>query len=227
MNAPIRLAAVLAAGVLVSACGPRRLAVIAPVGDPRGAATELERETRLEEPVQITFAWSLNEDRQRHRGRGVARVEPPYRARLDLFTTDLELVLSAALIDGELRLPPGSREDILPPTDLMWGALGIFRPHGARLIGADELEGGAMRLSYVYEDGTELQYEVVSGLLSSLELLDDGHVVQRVEVANGADSRYPVEAKYRNLTAFRELTLVRESLEPVEAFDPDIWDPAQ
>jgi hypothetical protein len=198
--------------------------VIAPLGDPATAATDIERETRLDEPVQITFEWSLSEARQRHRGRGVARVEAPYKARLDLFTTDLELVLSAALVDGELRLPPGSRDDILPPTDLMWAALGIVRPHGARLIGGDELEGSAMRLRYAYDDGTELHYEVVAGLLSSVELLDDGHVVQRVEVSNEG-GRYPVEAKYRNLTAFRELTIVRESLERVDAFDAGIWDP--
>lgn len=217
----------LLATALASACGPRRLAVIAPLGDPNGAAAELERDTRLEEPVQITFAWSLNEDRQRHRGRGVARVEPPYRARLDLFTTDLELVLSAALVDGELRLPPDSRDDILPPTDLMWGALGIFRPHDARLLGADELEGGAVRLRYVYEDGMELEYEVLDDLIHTLELMDGGHVVQRVELTNGADSRYPLEARYRNLTAFRELTIVREGIERKDSFDPDIWDPSR
>jgi hypothetical protein len=81
-----------------------------------------------------------------------------------------------------------------------------------------------MRLRYAYDDGTELHYEVVAGLLSSVELLDDGHVVQRVEVSNEG-GRYPVEAKYRNLTAFRELTIVRESLERVDAFDAGIWDP--
>jgi len=233
MRPPLRrdgrahLAAASAAVLLLSACGPHRLAVIAPIGDPASAANDVERETRLGEPVQITFEWSLNEARQRHRGRGVARVEPPYKARLDLFTTDLELVLSAALVDGELRLPPGSRDDILPPTDLMWGALGVLRPHGARLIGGDELEGNGMRLRYAYDDGTEVHYEVVAGLLSSLELLDDGHVVQRVELSNDPGSRYPVQAKYRNLTAFRELTIVRESLESVDAFDAAIWDPTE
>jgi len=200
--------------------------VIGPVTDADGAAATLSQETRLEEPLQIVFAWRLNEARQRHEGRGVARIEPPYRARLDLFTNDGETVLSAALVDGELRLPPGSRDDILPPTDLMWGTLGIFRPHGVRLLGGDVLEGDAMRLRYAYENGTELHYEVMAGLLSSLELLEDGHVVQRVEVDMAGDGRYPVEATYRNLTAFRELTIVRESLERHETFDPLTWDPA-
>ena len=211
---------------LTLACGGGRLAVIGPVTDANGAAGELEQDTRLQEPLQIVFAWRLNEARQRHRGRGVARIEPPYRARLDLFTDDGETVMSAALVDGDLRMPPGSRDDILPPTDLMWGTLGIFRPHGVRLLGGDVLEGDAMRLRYAYEDGTELHYEVMSGLLRSLELREGGRVVQRVEVDMGSDTRYPVESTYRNLTAFRELVIVRESLESHEPFDPDVWDPA-
>jgi hypothetical protein len=37
--------------------------------------------------------------------------------------------------------------------------------------------------------------------------------------------RYPVEATYRNMADFRELTLERDSLQVVEPFDPEIWDP--
>jgi hypothetical protein len=52
-------------------------------------------------------------------------------------------------------------------------------------------------------------------------------VVQRVDVAPERVARYPVEATYRNLAEFRELRLVRESLDVVGAFDPEIWDPAE
>jgi hypothetical protein len=211
--------------VAIQGCTPGRPVVIAPVADPGGTATELEEATRLGEPLQINFEWRLNEDRQRHRGVGVTQVEPPYRARLDLFTHDLESVLTAVLIDGDLRLPPGSREDILPPTDLMWAALGVIRPHGVDLLGVEELEGGATRLRYAYEDGTELHYEVVGGMLRSAELLDDeGRVVQWVRVDMEGAGRYPVEATYRNLTAFRELTIERRTLQSVEPFPPDTWD---
>ena len=217
----------LAAVVVVSGCATGRPAVVGPVPDARGAAVSLEEGTRLGEPLQIRFEWRLNEARQRHRGVGIARVESPYRARLDLFTDDLESVLSAVLVDGELRLPPGSREDILPPTDLMWGALGIFRPHDVELLGGDELEDDGVRLRYAYADGTELHYESAQGQLRSLELLEDGHVVQRVEVTMEGGDRYPAEARYRNMSDFRELTNVRESLERVAPFDAAIWNPAQ
>jgi hypothetical protein len=213
---------------LASACTPRGPAVIGPVGDPERAATELRDETGLAEPLRIVFGWELNDAGQRVEGRGVARVEPPYRARLDLFLDNGETVVSAALVDGDLRLPPGSPDDILPPPDLMWGVLGVFRPLGdTRLLGADRLEGEGVRLRYAYDDGREIHFDVIRGLLRSLELREGSHVVQRVDVAPEREARYPTEATYRNLAAFRELKLVRESLSVVAPFDPEIWDPAE
>ncbi len=222
------LALTLVLASVSSACAPRSLAVIGPAGDPEGAAVELRDQTGLESPLRIVFEWHLNDGGQRVEGRGVARVEPPYKARLDLFLDNGETVVSATLVDGELRLPPGSPDDILPPPDLMWGALGVFRPQGdTRLLGADRLEGEGVRLRYGYGDGREIHYTVVAGVMSSLELMDGGHVVERVDVAPERVARYPIEATYRNLAEFRELTLVRESLDVMGAFDPDIWNPAQ
>ncbi|MEX2048990.1 MAG: hypothetical protein WEB90_05380 [Gemmatimonadota bacterium] len=212
--------------LLAAACGPQRLAVLGPVAEPEAAANALRSGTELEEPLRIVFDWQLNEGGQRVRGQGVARVEPPYHARLDLFLDNGETVISAAMVDGDLRLPPGAPDDILPPPDLMWGALGVFRPHdGTRLLGGDRLEGEAVRLRYGYADGTELHYEVLAGVLRSLELVDRGRVVQRVELAPEAGDRYPVGATYRNVADFRELRLERTSLVVVGPFDPDIWDP--
>jgi hypothetical protein len=200
--------------------------VIGPVTDPQGAARQLSGQTGLGEPLRIVFGWQLNEGGQRVRGRGVARVEAPYKARLDLFLDNGETVISAAMVDGDLRLPPGAPRDILPPPDLMWGALGVFRPHnGTELLGADRLEGEAMRLRYGYADGTELHFQVLGGALRSLELLARGRVTQRVELAPERGDRYPVQATYRNLADFRELRLQRESLQVVAPFDPEIWDP--
>jgi hypothetical protein len=221
-------AATALAAVSVMACGPRELAVIGPVGDPETTAVQLRDETGLEDPLRIVFAWALNDQGQRVEGRGVARVEPPYRARLDLFLDNGETVISAALVDGDLRLPPGSPDDILPPPDLMWGALGVFHPVGdARLVGGDRLEGEGVRLRYQYDDGREVHYRIVNDVLLALELVERGRVVQRVDVAPERAERYPLEATYRNLAEFRELRLVRESLAVVDAFDPEIWDPAQ
>lgn len=213
--------------LVAASCGPPAPpAVVEPAVDPQQLALALEDETSLEEPLRIVFDWRLNEAGSRMRGRGVARVEPPYRARLDLFLGSGETAVRAALVDGEYRLPPGTREDLLPPPDLMWGVLGIFRPEmGIELLGGERLEGGALRLRYRYPDGSEVHYRVQGGRVTHMERLEGETVVERVEL-DVDEGRYPAEATYRDLTAFRELRLSRASVERVEPFPPDIWDPA-
>ena len=130
-------------------------------------------------------------------------------------------------MDGDLRLPPGARKDLLPPADLLWGVLGVFRPEfGIDLMGADRLEQGQEQLRYRYRDGTELHFRVERGRVRGMELREGGHAVERVELTLGDGERFPLEATYRNLAAFRELRLSRESVEVVESYPPDIWDPA-
>jgi hypothetical protein len=221
-----RHAPLLLAVVLLASCGPRRLSVIGPVPDASGVARALEGATGLERPIRIEFTWELNESGSRLSGIGVARVEPPYRARLDLFLDNREGVLTAALVDEDLRLPAGTRDDILPPVDLMWGTLGVFRPmDDADLVAGERLEGGAERLRYVQPDGTELHYETAGGTLRAVELVEDGSVIQFVRVSEARSDSYPDEATYRNLDAFRELRMTRTATLPSEPFDPEIWDP--
>jgi hypothetical protein len=200
---------------------------VSPAPDPEQLALALEDKTSLQEPVRIVFEWQLNESGIRVRGRGVARIEPPYKARLDLFLGNGETVVRAALVDGDLRIPPGTPEGILPPADLMWGVLGVFRPLiGTDLVGADRLEGDAIQLRYRYADARELRFRIVDGQVRTVETLQGGHTVERVEVRLEEGSRYPAEASYRNLAAFRELKLTRQSVEQVESYPPDSWDPA-
>ena len=49
--------------------------------------------------------------------------------------------------------------------------------------------------------------------------------MQEVELLLDEDSPRPTEATYRHLTDFRELSLVRESMETVPPFSEEIWDP--
>jgi len=219
----LTLAALAAAG----SCTPPPPAVVRPAVNADQVALALEDRTALREPIRVVFGWQLNEAGVRVKGRGVARIEPPYKARLDLFLDNGETVIRAALVDGDLRLPPGAPTNILPPADLMWGVLGVFRPgRGTELLGGDHLADGGVRLRYRYEDGKELDFNVADGRVRVLQLLDGGgHVTERVELGMGATDRYPEEASYRNLSAFRELKLTRESLERVEPYPPDIWNP--
>lgn len=223
-----RLAGALALAVAVAlgACGTKRLAVVGPMQGADDAAESLERRTRLTGPTRIDFTWRLNEAGSRLSGVGVARVEPPYRARLDLFLDNGEGVISAALVDDELRLPPGAPEGVLPPTDLMWATLGVFRPvEGTRLIAGERLEGGVERLRYAYDDGAELHFEVAGDSLRALEIVEGGSVVEWVRLEPSADGRYPDAATYRDVVDFRELTIERTGATAAEPFEPSIWDP--
>jgi hypothetical protein len=216
----------MALAALLSSCGPPPPVVLAPAVDADQLALTLEDRSSLQEPIRVVFEWQLNEAGIRVGGRGVARIEPPYRARLDLFLGNGETVVSAALVDRELRLPPGAPTDLLPPPDLMWGVLGVFRPRlGMTLLGADRLEGDELRLRYGYDDARELHYRVRDGRVQSMEVLSGTYVVERVELGQEEGDRYPAEATYRNLTAFRELKLSRETIQQVEPYPPDIWSP--
>lgn len=220
--------AVVLGGAALVACGPQRPSVVGPLGDPQGTAERLRTETRLEEPVRIDFRWRLNEAGARLSGVGVARVEPPYRARLDLFLDNDEGVLAAALVDDELRLSAGAPDDILPPVQLMWGTLGVFRPTGdARLVGGERLEGTSERLRYAYDDGAELHYEVERGEVRRLDLVRDDDVVEWMTVETDGPESWPTSVVYRNLVDFRELEITRTGVRAAESFDPAIWDPRE
>ncbi|NIP78984.1 MAG: hypothetical protein GWM90_07200, partial [Gemmatimonadetes bacterium] len=72
--------------------------------DPSAAADAIAR-TAPDRPLRVRFDWRILDGEARFSGEGVARIEPPYRARLDLFGPQGEGYLSAALVAGELRLP--------------------------------------------------------------------------------------------------------------------------
>ena len=220
-----RAATLIVAALGLAACAPPPPPPPAPVADAEQTALALEDHTGLREPIRIVFTWRLNEAGMRLHGRGVARIEPPYKARLDLFLGNGETVVRAAMVGEDLRLPPGAPRNILPPPDLMWGVLGVFRPDSATaLVGGEASPDRSLQLRYVYPDGRELRYTVEAGRVRRVERLDgSGRVVERVVLELEDASRYPVAATYRNVSAFRELKITRESVERVEPYPPDIW----
>ena len=82
--------------------------VPAPPVDAARVALRLEFATRVVRPARILFSWSLSDRDARFQGRGVARVEPPFKARLDLFYGNGETIARAALVDDDLRIPLGT-----------------------------------------------------------------------------------------------------------------------
>jgi hypothetical protein len=98
---------------------------------------------------------------------------------------------------------------------------------GATLLGGDRLEDGSTRLRYGYPDGTELHFETTGGVLTRVESIRRGRVVEEVRLTFDETGGFPSEATYRHLTDFRELRLVRESLEAVSSFPDEIWTPSR
>ena len=182
--------------------------------------------SRIGQPVQLTFAWRAREPDFRWDGIGVARVEPPDKARLDLFLDNGETAAIAALVGDELRVPAALPLELVPPPALLWAVLGVFRP-GDR---AEVLEGrradGVTELRFGLPGGDQVRFRMRGRRVVEAAVLQGGDEVERVVVArSGDESAYPVEAIYRNLRDYRELELRLESFENVDSFPPHIWDP--
>lgn len=215
------IASIAALGI--GACAPK-------AGEIRGPASyALEQEaiaaTAPEIPLQIVFDWTAREREARYSGRGAARVQPPYRARLDLFGPRGERYLSAALVDGDLRVPTGVARDLVPPAPLLWSVLGVFTPpSGATLAASDEREG-RIRLEYRGAAGDRWRFEIVEGRLRTAEWTSANGARHSVELSGDAPAGLPRVAVYRDWAGFNELTMTLDDVEHVEPFPPEIWEP--
>jgi len=177
-------------------------------------------------PVQITFDFRLRESDLRFSGRGVARVQPAYRVRIDLFSNQGEEVFRAALVGSDLRVPPGVPLDLAPPPALLWAALGVFRPDSAlRLVGGRRAEDGGVTLRYGGDHEEDLRFRVVDSALVRAEMFDGGHLIEEVDLELDPTSKDVVETVYRNHVLFLELTFSLGSVEAVDSFPSDIWFP--
>lgn len=206
-------------------CGPKTPPV-PPMSavDARREALATEHQTRISESHHVVFRWSAQEPEFRGSGHGVARIEPPYRARLDLFLDNGEAVAMAAIVGDDLRLPDGIAEGLIPPPPLLWASLGVFRP-GDRASFV-EGRGAGDQLQVTYEDptGLGLRFSIVGRRVSEAALLSGTDAVQTLEVAPpDAQGAYPSKFTYRHIPDFRELKVELESVEVVGPFPPDIW----
>lgn len=194
----------------------------------QGVAEEALQSTMPDNPVQITFDFRLKEADLRFSGRGVARVQPPYRMRIDLFSSRGESLFRAVLVGSELRVPLGVPLDLAPPPALLWAALGVFRPDAEqRLLGGRGSGEGATTLHYRGSETEELRFRLVDGGLTRAEILEGGHLIEEVDLELDDSYSTVIETVYRNRALFVELTFTLQSVENVDAFPDEIWDPGR
>ncbi len=225
----LRAAAVLSFALATACATPGYLRVPALAGlsaEAEEAALMAARDTRLSGARQLRFAWSAREPDFRGSGVGVARVEPPDKARLDLFLDNGESAAIAALVGDELRVPDALPLQLVPPPALLWATLGVFRPGAdAELLGG-RVADGVLDVQYRLPRGDRLHFRLRDRTILDVSLLEGEDVVERVFVSAPEEgSDYPAEATYRNLRDYRELKLQLEFHEQVDSFPPDIWRP--
>lgn len=209
----------------LQACAAPATSTPVPVVDAERTAQVAAENSRFQHPTRVDFEWSLVDRSLKVEGVGVARLDSD-KARLDLFLRNGANVISVVLVEDEVRVPPGQMFDVLPDRALLWAALGIFRlDPSMTLLGGESLGGEAVRLRYRLDDGKELRYQIESGRVGRVELLEEGHVVHQVVLARDQGAEHPREAVYRHMSAFREMRVQIDSVKDVHAFPTDIWDP--
>ena len=216
--------------VFVSGCRTSSGGAAPALPHPRSAALadETLNATRPRNPTRIRFAFRVRESDLRFTGQGLARVEPPYRVRLDLFSNGGETIFQAALVEGALRIPVWAPRELAPPPALLWAALGIFRPDpGLELLDGKEGKGGVLTLRYGGPEDLELRFSLREGHLTRAELHKEGHLMEEVDLALDESTGTVLETVYRNRALFLELTFSLESTENVAPFPVEIWYPGR
>lgn len=195
-----------------------------PLSDPGAVAARAAEASGADRPVRVIFQWEYADERGNLRGDGVARVNPPARFRLDLFST-AEGSMRAALVDDALDVG-GDLEDVeLPPPAFLYAMTGVFRP-GSGAPSEGFTNGPYEVVGYPVPDGGVRHFYLEGGRLVRVEERRDGRLERRIELEWGEDSVWPSEARYRADVDPR--TRVRWALERVvpqnEPFEDEIYD---
>ena len=190
-------------------------------------AQQLIDSTAVRRPLHLVFSWTYSDESARFAGRGSTRIEPSYKARLDLFGPRGETYLAAAAVGDELRLPPtlpAGLASIIPPPALLWSGLGVLRaPEGASL---ELTHQSGDTLTVGYGRGEEhWRFRSIGGRLQYAEWNGPNAGRRTITLRGTGAHGLPAVAVYRDLQAFRELTLTLEQVNEASPFPPDTWYP--
>lgn len=225
-----RAATLPAGALLLAACGGARSQPVGPpVADPAALAASIQQASIPASPRQGTFAWTLDEQGSRVRGRGVVRLVAPERLRIDLFGLRGETYLAAALVAEEFRLPAAAQGQApLPSPMLLWGALGILRPPAGAVLESAAASDSVSLLRYRVPGGDAFEVRARGGgealRLAQVERIGRSGVLESVRLEYAASGELE-RTRYRDVAAFRELVLELENIRDVSSFPNTIWTP--
>ncbi len=215
----------VAAALLVPGCAVRQPVATALPPNAREVALSATEASSLDAPYRLVFEWSILEPGSRLGGRGVARIEPPALARLDLFASNGERIAAVA-VDGDVLRVADDIQAEVPPPPLLWGTLGVFHPgSGSGLQGGRQYENGNLELRYQPRGGGEILYTLRDNRIERIDVRRGGQAWEEVTLVLVEDERFPRQARYRHLEEVRELSITLESVEHVESYPTDIWNP--
>lgn len=205
--------------LLLSGCAGRGL----PATVDAGVAADAITGTAPDRPLRVIFDWTILDGGARFNGSGAARIEPPYRARLDLFGPRGEGYLSAALVESDLRLPGGTPAVPLPPPAMIWAALGVVAPPESAVLVGTRVNPDRTELYYDVAE-SRLRYTLRGGRLSSARWDGPGRRMA-LELTGSIEPGLPAGAYFRDASAGMELKLNLEQVDEVEPYPPEIWTP--
>lgn len=222
VSSAVRVAAAAVAGLtlLLPGCASRGLPdTIDPAVAERAIAA-----TAPDRPLRVVFDWTILEaGGARFTGSGAARMEPPYRARLDLFGPRGDGYLSAALVGTDLRLPRSAPGVALPPPAMMWAVLGVVAPPADAVLVGTRVNPDRTELYYDVDE-SRLRYTLMGGRLTAARWDGRGRRMA-VALTGSVEPGLPASAFFRDASAGTELKLNLEQVDEVEPHPPEIWTP--
>tara|TARA_B100001123_G_scaffold450485_1_gene621472 strand:+ start:7669 stop:8367 length:699 start_codon:yes stop_codon:yes gene_type:complete len=214
-----------ASTVMGISCGGSLPPSISPILDSNQVVASTKIGNPFPRASRVVFNWSIREPNLRVGGEGVARLEPPDRARLDLFLDNGETLLAVALVDNDLRAPRETPMQVIPAPPLLWASMGVFKPGDSlELLGAGK-KGEITTLGYKIDDDNELWYQIIGDKIVGVELFRGGSVLHRVSLDHEIGWELPSEAVYRNLGSFREVKITVKNVEYMDPYPSNIWSP--
>ncbi|MGQ0561654.1 MAG: hypothetical protein ACT443_07255 [Gemmatimonadota bacterium] len=174
-------------------------------------------------PLHIVYMWSYQDESMRFSGRGALRVEPPYKARTDLFGPRDETLMRSVVIGDQLEtLPPNLPEGLLPPVSLSWATIGVLRPPAGAALELTRVNGDTLTIGYARGE-EHWRFRLVNGRVRYAEWNGPGASRRTVEARGNAAFGLPAEVVYRDWAAFRELKTTLEEVNEASSFPPDTW----